>query len=70
MALVDRLARWLELKRRRDAAGAWRGPGAMRRVMRAASLPASWPNGSRERAADEPADTQPGIFCSELPAWR
>ena len=69
MALVERLARWLDLKRRRDAAGAWRGPGAQplrRRLPRRMTLPLS----PGARSSDEPADTQPLIFSDEHWAWR
>lgn len=68
MALVDRLARWLDLKRRRDAAGAWRERASTRRHLHAARLLSARPV-PRACDRDEPAETQPVIFSDEHWAW-
>jgi|GEM_PF-1966163 len=68
MALVDRFARWLDLKRRRDAAGAWRERSLTRRDLHVARLLSARP-GPRADGCDEPADTQPLIFSDEHWAW-
>ena len=64
MAPVDRLTRWLDLKRRRDAAGAWRERASTRRHLHAARLLSARPV-PRARGSDEPAETQPVIFIDE-----
>lgn len=64
IVLIDRLARWFDLQRRRGTVGDWRGPGARpprRHLPRRMSLPLA----QGARGSDEPADTQPLIFSDE-----